>query len=229
MKVSLICIYSIFLILFIIPFLNANDKKLITDSDEFEEINSFLQIHSEQSQDLYLLRLSKLRKKKEIIIKKIYSIIPFVGEILGLCSIEKIDLIVNKFFLEKETDLFIKYITMWDVNSNFIKHSAKVMLNIILCNNKFNRLRCILNLLMEGLCQGDDRSIRIFKEIVITVIIDTLIKTKFYYYNDIQAKYNLISLFNKGFIFKPITKIHFINKLMISDKLKELITFCKIY
>ncbi len=178
-----------------------------------------------QSFDLYKMRIMKLRRKKEIIVKKVFEIFPLLGEILGLADVEKINLILNKFFIIRETDLLKKYITMWDTNINFTDQSAKVLLNLLLCNNRFNKLRCILNLLLEGLCKGDPRSIKIFKEIVITVIIDTIMKTKFKYFNDIQAKFNLIRLFNVGFVFPLMIKIQFLEKMLISEKLKELITF----
>jgi len=190
-------------------------------------VNSKLQTKNtvKQSYDLYRMRKLKMRRKKEIIVKKVFEIFPLVGEVLGIADVEKIHLILNKFFFIRETDLLFKYITMWDTNVNFTQHSAKVLLNLLLCNSRFNKLRCILNLLMEGLCKGDPRSIRIFKEIVITVIIDAIIKTNFKYFNDIQAKFNLVRLFNVGFVFPPIVKIQFLEKMLISEKLKEMITF----
>jgi hypothetical protein len=206
----------------------TNKMQLQSDTEEFETLNTFLletQSNAKQSYDLYLKRIIKIRRKKEIIIRKVFEIVPILGEILALANVEKINLIVNKFFITRETDLLKKYIIMWDTNPIYDEHSSKVLLNLLLCNNKFNKLRCILNLLMEGLCQGDDRSIKIFKEIVMTVIIDTLLKTKFYYFNDLQAKFNLIRMLNKGFQFKPVTKIQFLEKMFISDKLKELLTY----
>jgi len=217
--------------IFFITILYTNSSNLINnknqDLNEINSINTFLQtgIKVNQSYDLFINRIAKMRKKKEIIIKNIYEMTPIVGEILALANVEKINLIVNRFFITRERDLLRKYIIMWDVNSNSISQSAKVLLNLLLCNNQFNRLRCILNLLMEGLCAGEKRDFQIFKEIVITVIIDTLLKTKFYYYNDLQAKFNLIRIFNKSFKFKPINKIQFVEKMMISDKLKEILTF----
>jgi hypothetical protein len=78
---------------------------------------------------------------------------------------------------------------------------------------------------MEGLCFGDDRSIKIFKEIVVTLIMDVIIKTKFYYFNDLMAKNNLVKVFNKPFCFKVITKLKFVNSMMLSDEFKEKLTF----
>lgn len=189
------------------------------------KLNNKSEANVNQSFDLYKMRVIKMRRKKEIIVKKVFEIFPLIGEMLGLADVEKIHLIINKFFLIRETELLAKFITMWDTNVNFTHHSAKVLLNLLLCNSRFNKLRCILNLLMEGLCKGDPRSIRIFKEIVTTVIIDTIMKTNFKYFNDIQAKFNLIRLFNVGFVFSPMVKIQFLEKMLISEKLKELITF----
>jgi hypothetical protein len=233
---------------------NTKSEKELLDNElnEFNEITNFFEMNSKtlksnsalankfllktksqnksnlksvQSYDLYKMRVKKMRRKKEIIVKKVFEILPLIGEILGIADVEKIHLIINKFFLIRESELIAKFITMWDTNVNFTHHSAKVLLNLLLCNSRFNKLRCILNLLMEGLCKGDPRSIRIFKEIVTTVIIDTILKTNFKYFNDIQAKFNLIRLLNVGFVFPPMLKIQFLEKMLISEKLKELVTF----
>jgi hypothetical protein len=219
---------QLFLLLFIL-YLTPCLSEIKSNSGDFEAIVSFLQTHSEtqakQSYDLYAQRVTKMRRKKEIIIRKVYEISPIVGEILALANVEKIDLILNRFFIMRESDLLRKHIIMWDANSDYVSNSAKVLLNLLLCNNKFNKLRCILNLLMEGLCMGDDRSIRIFKEIVVTVIVDTILKTKFLYFKDLKAKFNLIRIFNKPLHFTPVTKLKFVEKMMLSDKLKEMLTF----
>jgi hypothetical protein len=221
-------VYQLLLIIFIL-YVTPCNSTLANLQDEFDGIVNFLETNSEskvkQSYDLYLTRIMKMRRKKEIIIRKVYEISPIVGELLALSNVEKIDLIVNRFFIMRERDLLKKHIIMWDADSNYLDHSSKVLLNLLLCNNKFNRLRCILNLLMEGLCAGDDRSIKIFKEIVVTVIIDTVLKTNFANFNDLKAKFNLVRIFNKPLHFKPIIKIKFIEKMMISDKLKEILTF----
>lgn len=200
---------------------NALTNKVLSKNKSLNKVNA----SNMQSFDLYKMRVKKMRRKKEIIVKKVFEIFPLIGEILGIADVEKIHLIINKFFLIRESELLSKFITMWDTNVNFTHHSAKVLLNLLLCNSRFNKLRCILNLLMEGLCKGDPRSIRIFKEIVSTVIIDTILKTNFRYFNDIQAKFNLIRLFNVGFVFSPMIKIQFLEKMLISEKLKELVTF----
>jgi len=221
-------VYQVMLIFFIL-YVTPCNSTLANLQDEFDGLVNFLETNSEskvkQSYDLYLNRIMKMRRKKEIIIRKVYEISPIVGELLALSNVEKIDLIINRFFIMRERDLLKKHIIMWDADSNYLDHSSKVLLNILLCNNKFNRLRCILNLLMEGLCSGDDRSIRIFKEIVVTVIIDTLLKTNFAFFNDLKAKFNLVRIFNKPLRFKPIIKLKFIEKMKISDKLKEIMTF----
>ena len=206
--------------------------KNISDSDDsdFDKITDFLENTSvstvtSQSMELFQKRFTKMRKKKEIVIKRVYEIFPLVGELLALSNVDKINLIVNKIFILRESDLLRIYITMLDGNANSIQNSSKILLNLILCNNKFNRLRCILNLLMEGLCQADDRSIEIFKEIVVTVILDTVLKTRFYYMNDLHSKLDLVKIFNKKFKYTPVTKIKFVDEMLLSDKLKEILTF----
>ena len=125
MKVLQIClIFFIFSI-----YITASDLKKfqeknfeIIKEEEIQSINSFLETSSKtkQSYDLYLARITKMRRKKEIIIKKLYELTPIIGEILALANVEKINLIVNKFFILRETDLLRKYLIMWDVNSNYI-------------------------------------------------------------------------------------------------------------
>ena len=173
----------------------------------------------------YILRRTKMRKKKEIIINRIFDIIPLVAEILALANVEKIKEITDYEFLRKEALLLKRYLIMWDPNCGFVDHASKLLLNIILCNNEQNQLRAYLGILMEGLCFGDDRSIKIFKEIVITLIMDTIIKTKFYYFNDLMAKNSLVKVFNKPFCFRVITKLKFIEGMMLSPEFKEKLTF----
>ena len=138
---------------------------------------------------------------------------------------EKIKEITDYEFLKKEAELLKRYLIMWDPNCQFVDHAAKILLNIILCNNEQNKLRTYLNLLMEGLCLGDDRSIKIFKEIVVTLIMDTIIKTRFYYFNDLMAKNNLVKVFNKKFCFKVITKLKFVEAMLLDSDFKEMLTF----
>lgn len=223
-------IISCFLFLNFLTNLTANKVKLASQTNtEFNSIVNFLETSNKQiqnpSEEMFKVRVSKMRRKKEIIIRKIYEYSPLIGEILALSNIEKINLILTKFFIVREREVLKKFIIMLGPNSNYIDQSSKVLLNLIVCTTNFNQLRCILNFLLEGLCKGDDRSILIFKEIVTTMIIDTLIRTKFYYYQDLQAKFNLVRILNTELKFKPITKIEFVDSMMLTDNLKEIITF----
>ena len=187
--------------------------------------DNYTSIYLNQVDIKYLDRKHKMRMKKAIIINKVFDLVPLVGEILALVNIERINLLMCRSFILKEINLLKKYLIMWDANSNFVYHSAKVLFTMLTCNEDTNRLRFLLNELMEGLCKGDDRSIRIFKEIIITVLIDTLLKTRFYYYDDIQAKFNLVRVFNKGFGFRSIVKIKFVEAMNLTDEVKEKLTF----
>jgi hypothetical protein len=162
------------------------------------------------------------------IIKKIFTIFPIVGEILALTNIKRVELIINNTFVLKETNLLQKYITMWDVNESYSDASAKILFNIAVTNAK---LKFILNSLTNGITDLDERNVKIFKEIVVTVLIDAIVRTKFIFYQDLQAKENLMSIFNKPFEFKNVTKLQFLtNRINIDEKIKdEIITILMKY
>ena len=89
--------------------------------------------------------------------------------------------------------------------------------------NKRNNLSFFLNELIEGLCVGDSRSIKIFIEIIKTLIIDTLLKNEYFEYNDIQGKITLLKLWNESFCFSPIVKIQFIEDMLIVNNIKKML------
>jgi len=228
---------------------SSSSFRFLSKSKEYSTLNDFLKLEkgveiaketknfartADNYTSIYINKLdlkaldrkTKMRMKKAIIINKVFDLVPLVGEILALVNIERINLLMCKSFILKEINLLKKYLIMWDANNNFLYHSAKVLFILLTCNNDRNKLRFLLNELMEGLCKGDDRSIRIFKEIVITVLIDALLKTRFYYYDDIQAKFNLVRVFNKeGFHFRSIVKLKFVEAMKIPDDIKEKLTF----
>ena len=78
---------------------------------------------------------------------------------------------------------------------------------------------------MEGLTFGDNRSIRVFKEIAITIIIESIINAKLNNYIDLNARAILLRIFNKPFEFKVILKVNFLSIMKISDDFKEKLTF----
>jgi len=87
----------------------------------------------------YIIRRTKMRKKKEVIIYKVFEIIPLVGEILALANVEKIKEITDYEFLRREALILKKYLIMWDPNCQFVDHASKLLLNIILCSNEQNQ------------------------------------------------------------------------------------------
>lgn len=177
---------------------------------------------------LYYERRKRIALKKEIIINKIFTHIPILGEILAVANLQMQSPDgdnINDEFLERETNLFKKYLLIYDSKVPFVEKAAKVLLNLVLCNTDVNRLKYILNEMLEGLCFGDDRSIKIFEEIMRTIIIDTLISTKYLDFEDLHAKANLLRTFNKPFCFKTMTKIKFIERMIMLEVLKEKITY----
>jgi len=124
----------------------------------------------------YFERRIKIKKKKEIIINKVFDLTALIGEGLAIANIENLNGDINEALLRRETNLLKKYLIMWDAKCGYVDHASKILLNLILCNTDPNKTRFLLNELLEGLCYGDDRSIKIFQEIVITVLIDSLVK-----------------------------------------------------
>jgi hypothetical protein len=206
---------------------NIEEKGLQIEKNltHYQRKNNSTSIYLNNIDIKYLDRKAKMRVKKGLIINKVYDLVPLIGEVLALVNIDRINLLLCKSFILKEINLLKKYLIMWDANSNFVYHSAKVLFTMLTCNNGQNVIRQILNELMEGLCKGDTRSIQIFKEIVVTFLIDIFIKTKFYYFDDNQAKFNLVRVFNKGFAFRSITKLKFVEEMKITNETKEKLTF----
>jgi len=177
---------------------------------------------------LYFERRKRIQLKKEIIINKIYSHIPILGEILAVANYQIRNPNgeeINESFLEREANLFKKYLLIYNSNLPYVEKAAKVLLNLVLCNSDKNRLKYMLNEMLEGLCFGDDRSIKIFEEIMRTIIIDSLINTNYIMFDDLHAKSNLLRTFNKPFCFKTMTKIKFVEKMVMLEVLKEKITY----
>ena len=122
------------------------------------------------------------------VINRIFDLVPLLGESLALVNIDVIKNSdsVNESFLLRERNILKKYLLIWDSNVVFVEYSAKVFLDLIMCNTDANHLRYILNEMLEGVCQGDDKSMHIFKEIVYTLMIDTLFKTTYFEHKDLH-------------------------------------------
>lgn len=177
---------------------------------------------------LFFERRKRIQLKKEIIINKIYSHIPILGEILAVVNYKIKNpngVEINEAFLEREANLFKKYLLLYNANLPYVEKAAKTLLNLVLCNSDKNRLKFILNEMLEGLCFGDDRSIKIFEEIMRTIIIDSLVNTNYILFEDLHAKSNLLRTFNKPFCFTTMTKIKFVEKMVMLEILKEKITY----
>ena len=139
--------------------------------------------------------------KNNKIITYIYShISPINGELLAIANIQKLPLVTTPFFIQKELNLLQKFLIMSDIKP-FISHQAShILLNLILCDNKSTYLRTMFNILLEGYIleenENEENMIKL-NNLFNFGLIDTLLKVKFYYYNDLQAKEALIILYNK--------------------------------
>jgi hypothetical protein len=163
---------------------------------------------------LYFQRLAKIKKKKEIIINKVFNCISLLGETLAIASYNNN---TNQDFLDRESSLIKKYLILYNTDLALIDKSTQLFLNLILCNSA----RTILADMLEGLCVGDDRSIKIFMEIVRTVLIDSLLNKAELNSDDLNAKVILLRTLNKQFCFKTLTKIKFVENMLMLDVVKE--------
>ena len=120
---------------------------------------------------LYNQRHERIKKKKDIIINLIHDNYPLLGEILSLAKQN----VTNSSFISNEKELLIKYIQIINNKDHlFLPQSASLLFTLI-TSKSFSHL---INEFIEGLCIGDSRSIKIFTEIIRTVILNRLIKQK---------------------------------------------------
>jgi hypothetical protein len=169
----------------------------------------------------FKVRHNKLLRKKNIIIGKVFELNPLIGELLGIANMENSNQKSMKMFVRRETNLVKKYILMMDDKFNDVEEAAKTLINLILCGNDENNTNYLLNELLEGLCFNENESFKIFKEIVVSVIIDSLLKQKTMERKESQIRFSLLKLLNKDFHYKSFEKIRFIQLMLMMEMLKE--------
>jgi hypothetical protein len=200
---------------------NISEKNISHEAFTTEEDEVFMN----KFDQLYVQRKMRIKKKKEIIINKVFNIVPLLGESLAVANLEALNNNINTPLISRESNLFKKYLLLYNSNIPFVEKASQVLVNLILCNTDKNKLKYLLNEMLEGLCFGDDKSIKIFMEIVRTVIIDSLIQQQYYFFADLHAKVNLVRTLNKPFCYKTITKIRFVESMLMLDAVKEKITY----
>jgi hypothetical protein len=156
--------------------------------------------------------------KNDNIIRKVYAQSPLIGEILALANINGIELIINSIFVEKEKNVLKKYLTMLEVSNINLEYTATVLLNIILTNSI---LRTNLINLIDGLYELDERNLSILTELISTVLVDSIISTRFMLYQDIKAKDELVKIFNKEYKIKSVNKLQFVQKLRLDESSRD--------
>ena len=171
------------------------------------------------------VRQKKLKSKKEVIINRVFDKTPLIGEVLGIANSQDNFKYAIVAFSRRESGLLKKYIIMYDSKCEYVDEAAELLLNLILCNNDENHVRYLLNEMLEGLCLSDDKSIKIFNEIVMTILIDSIFKHKVFTNKELLAKYNLLKMFNIEFRFRSIEKIRFIQQMLMMDVIKEKLMF----
>ena len=158
----------------------------------------------------------EINNNKTQAVKFIYShLSPITAEVIAIALIEKLPLITTPLFIEKEIQLMTTFLIMNNVPPLIAQQAGRVLINLILCNNKITHLRAFINIILDGY-KGkiDEESMMKINNLIQMNIIDTLLKTKFYYYNDIQAQIALIKMFNKEIhkkMFSNIEMLEFIN------------------
>jgi len=162
----------------------------------------------------------QIRKKKEILINKVFDLFPLLGEILAICNIQNLEQINDNVFQTNEKALLEKYLLMWIPDCESSCLVTDYLYEILM--DKSNYLCPKLNKLMNALTFGDRRSVRVFKEIILTIVIDTIINLK----SDKNAfsELLLMKILNEPFEFKVILKVNFVNLMRIPGNFKEKLT-----
>lgn len=203
----------------------GNEIEYFNSSNEDNEVKTFNKMINEDivNEDkgymnkfdiLYNQRHERIKKKKDIIINLIHDNYPLLGEILSLAKQN----VTNSSFISNEKELLIKYIQIINNKDHlFLPQSASLLFTLI-TSKSFSHL---INEFIEGLCIGDSRSIKIFTEIIRTVILNRLLKQSYLDYDDIMGKITLLNVFNSNYCFSPITKIQFIEDMLLLPEIKK--------
>lgn len=214
--------------------INKNDflRLLIEESGEQFNNNSLLSynissIFLNKFDKMYFSRRNRIKNKKTVITSKVFDCIPIIGEMLQLSSMDQILLEekIDPNLIKKELTAFKKYLLLYDANGNYIDKASKILLNLVLCRVDYYKLRNLMNDLLEGLCYGDPISMKIYREILHHVILDTLFKLSFFELEDIEAKVNLIQTFNKKFCIPTFKKVTFVENMLLLKEVKQQIIF----
>lgn len=162
----------------------------------------------------------QLMKKKEILINKVFDLFPLLGEVLAFCNIHNLEQLNDNVFQKNEKALLEKYLLMWIPDCEASSFVSEYLYETVM--NRTNMLCPKINKLMDALPFGDRRSIRVFKEIILTIIMDTIIN--FTSEKHAYSELLLMKILNEPFEFKVILKVNFVNLMRIPGNFKEKLT-----
>ena len=197
-------------------FVCVDPNGVIVNSNEQKMNNVYL--YNNEFDRLYIQRYKDIEVKKEMIINILYSSLhPFIGEVLFITKMDN----CTSLSMSNETEILKKYLMI--LNNNYLPYindSVEIVLSLVVNNTQF---KLMLNNLLEGVCSvvDDQNSIHIFIEIIRTIIIHYVIQFHAISVNNIRGKITLLKILNNTFVYLPITKIRFVNELLMFDEIKE--------
>ena len=240
-------------ILFINRIKRLNNKKQIIINKVFEcspLIGEMLQLSNNQAMEHIAFQVSfnKYYKKKEMneiieqklinnklnknnlndekLIKSTNEKLDYIKHLINNDCINKLD---NKF-IESEINFFTKYFLLEDADSNlYIENAAVILFNLTICDSHLNKrhyIKLLFNDLMEGLCFGDDKSLSIFREILMNILINSILNINYLDYKDLQAKINIVNTFNKKmFKYSLSEKTKFLEDMLLLIEIKQKVIY----
>jgi glutamyl/glutaminyl-tRNA synthetase len=198
-------------------FVCVDPNGVIVNSNENTINNVYL--YNNEFDRLYIQRYKDIEMKKEIIINILYSSLhPFIGEVLFIAKMDN----CTSLSMSNETEILKKYLMIMNHSYlPYINDSVEIVLSLVVNNTQF---KLMLNHFFEGVCSvvDDQNSIHIFIEIIRTIIIHYVIQFHAINVNNIRGQITLLKILNNTFAYLPITKIRFVNELLMFDEIKEI-------
>ena len=197
-------------------FVCVDPNGVIVNSNENLINNVYL--YNNEFDRLYIQRYKDIEMKKEMIINILYSSLhPFIGEVLFIAKMEN----CTSLSMSNETEILKKYLMI--LNNSYlpyINNSVEIVLSLVVNNTQF---KLMLNNFLEGVCSvvDEQNSIHIFIEIIRTIIIHYVIQFHAINVNNIRGQITLLKILNNAFAYLSITKIRFVNELLMFDEIKE--------
>ena len=187
---------------------------IVNSNEKFNDVYAY----NNEFDRLYMQRHKDIEIKKEMIINILYSSLhPFIGEVLFIAKMDNYTLLS----MSNEIEILKKYLMIFNnTYLPYINDSVEIVLSLIVNNTQ---LKSMITSLLESVCVivDDQNSIQIFIEIIKTLIIHSVIQFHAINANKIKGKITLLKILNNTFAYLPMTKIRFVNELLMFDEIKD--------